>query len=83
MAVIAARLTLQYSYHSNTDRSLSVAMATGDAEMRLLGVFWDVGEQTHLNNGHMVQMIRHSMQMSWSHSLSADQSASFPQISVR
>lgn len=59
MAVIEAGLTSQNGYHSNTDRGLSVAMATADALRCVLPWFWDAEElggrewgrvETHLDD---------------------------------
>lgn len=45
MVVITVGLTFQNSYHSNTDRGLSVAMATDDALRCGLPWFWDAEEE--------------------------------------
>lgn len=45
MAVVAGGLTFQNSNHSNTDRGLSVAMATADALRCGLPWFWDAEQE--------------------------------------
>lgn len=51
MAVIAAGLTSQNGYYSNTDRGLSVAMATADVLRCGLLQFGDAAEEVGSGGG--------------------------------